>query len=71
MCSLQAIDDVFLSHMSTRYSFLIYSTTVTVELGLLSLEKVNSSFFVFSVLDNFDDWSSENKRTKYSTMTKT
>ena len=58
MCSLQAIDDVFLSHMSTRYSFLM----VTVELGLLSLEKVNSSFFVFSVLDYFDIWSSENKR---------
>ena len=29
----------------TRYSFLICSTTVTVELGLLALEKVNSSFF--------------------------
>ena len=62
MCSLQAIDDVFLSHMSTRYSFLICSTMVTVELGLLSLEKVNSSFFVFSVLDYFAIWSSENKR---------
>ena len=62
MCLLQAMDDVFQSHMSTRYSFLICSTTVTVELGLVALEKVNSSFFVFSVLDNFDDWSSENKR---------
>ena len=62
MCSLQAIDDVFLLHMSTRYSFLICCTMVTVELGLLSSEKVNSSFFVFSVLDYFDDWSSENKR---------
>ena len=62
MCSLEAIDDVFLSHMSTRYSFLICSTMVTVELGLLALEKVNSSFFVFSVLDNFDIWSSESKR---------
>ena len=61
MCSLQAIDDVFLSHMSTWYSFLICSTTVTVELGHLALEKVNSSFFAFSVLDNFDDWS-ENKQ---------
>ena len=47
---------------STRYGFLICSTMVTVELGLLSLEKVNSSFFVFSVLVYFDDWSSENKR---------
>ena len=62
MCSLQAIDGVFLLHMSTRYSFLICSTVVTVELGLLSLEKVNSSFFVFSMLDYFDDWSSENNR---------
>ena len=61
MCSLQVIDDVFLSHTSTRYCFLVCSTMVTVELGLLSLEKVNSSFFVFSVLDYFDDWSSENK----------
>ena len=62
MCSLQAIDDVFLLHMSTQYSFSICSTVVTVELGLLSLEKVNSSFFVFSVLDYSDDQSSENKR---------
>ena len=62
MCSLQAVDDVFLSHMYTWYSFLICSTMVTVELGLLSLEKVNSSYFVFSVLDYFDIWSSENKR---------
>ena len=54
-------DVVFLSHMSTRYS-LICSTMVTVELGLLSLERVNSSFFVFSVLDYFDNWSSGNKR---------
>ena len=55
MCSLEAIDDVFLSHMSIRYSFLICSTMVAVMLGLLSLEKVNSSFFVFTVLDFFDD----------------
>ena len=45
-----------------RICFLICSTMVTVELGLLSLEKANSSFFVFSVLDYFDIWSSENKR---------
>ena len=78
MCSLQAIDDVFLSHSVQFLDLQHHGDSRAWSLGfgegklfiffILALEKVNSlkkvssSFFVFSVLDYFDDWSSENKR---------